>query len=218
MANSAWDRELRVLTEAIRRLSAEYDAFLYGSVTKPPIESRRHVEEMFRRLTSSPSESAADRYQLSSLQGRFYSLCERWERLQAEKEAGRRPGIHGGFVSPVSTQPPRRETGESRGSPTLRPNARTAGSVEADRGSGGLPSSRDRELFERYIAAKRARGEEVADSGLEPFLARLADEREKLKQRLGATEVDFDVAERDGRVKLVAKPYMSPKFKVRGPK
>lgn len=213
MANSAWDRELRVLTEAIRRLSAEYDAFLYGSVAKPPIESRRHVEEMFRRLTSSPSESAADRYQLSSLQGRFYSLCERWERLQAEKEAGRRPGIHGGFVSPVSTEPPRRETGESRGSPSLQPNTRAARSVEADRGS---RASRDRELFGLYIAAKQARGEEVADYGLEPFLARLADEREKLKQRLGATEVDFDVAERDGRVKLVAKPFMSPKTK--GPK
>jgi hypothetical protein len=219
MANSAWDRELRVLTEAIRRLSAEYDAFLYGSVTKPPIESRRHVEEMFRRLTSSPSESAADRYQLSSLQGRFYSLCERWERLQAEKEAGRRPGIHGGFVSAASPEPPpRRESGERGAPPNLRPNARTASSVEPQRGSGGLPASRDRELFERYIAAKRARGEEVADYGLEPFLARLADEREKLKQRLGAREVDFDVAERDGRVKLVAKPHMSPKSKGPGPK
>jgi hypothetical protein len=219
MANSAWDRELRVLTEAIRRLSAEYDAFLYGSVARPPIESRRHVEEMFRRLTLSPSESAADRYQLSTLQGRFFSLCERWERLQGEKEAGRRPGIHGGFVSAVSPEPlSRRESAEKGAPPNLRPNAGTAGSVKADRGSGGLPPSRDREVFERYIAAKRARGEEVADYGFEPFLARLADEREKLKQRLGATEVDFEVAERDGRVKLVAKPRTGPRPKVQGPK
>jgi hypothetical protein len=202
VSDSSWERELRVLAEAIRRLNAEYDAFLYGSVTKPPIESRRHVEEMFRRLTSSPSDSAAERYQLSSLQGRFYSLCERWERLQAEKEAGRRPGIHGGFVSAPSAGR-HTEPGGRASRPTAPPNAGTSGSVEADRGF-GAPG--DRELFERYLAAKRGHGEEVGAYRLESFIARLAEEREKLKRRLGSMEVDFDIAERDGRVKLVAKP------------
>ena len=186
----SWERELRVLAEAIRRLNAEYDAFLFGSVAKPPTESRRHVEEMFRRLTQSQTDSAADRYQLNSLQGRFSSLCERWERLQAEKESGRRPGTHGGF------------SGSAGESPAFAPNASARSSVEADRGAAG---ARDRDLFERYVAAKRGRGEEVAGLGLETFLARLAEERDKLKQKLGGGEVDFDVVERDGRVKLVAK-------------
>jgi hypothetical protein len=185
-----WDRELAVLNEAIRRLNAEYDAFLYGSVPRPPVESRRHVEEMFRRLTTSQSESAAERYQLSSLQGRFSSLCERWERLQAEKEAGLRPGIRGGFTHPAGAPAP------------SVPNARAAGSVEAERGTG---AGRDRELFERYVAAKRERGEEVSGYRLEPFLSRLAEERKKLGDRLGTTEIEFDVVERDGRVKVVAR-------------
>ena len=191
-----WERELHVLNEAIRRLNAEYDAFLFGSVAKPPTESRRHVEEMFRRLTQSQTDSAADRYQLNSLQGRFSSLCERWERLQAEKEAGRRPGVHGGFTA-------------SGGEPSaLAPNVSPRGSVEANRGAAG---ARDRDLFERYVAAKRGRGEEVAGLGLETFLARLAEERDKLKQKLGGAEVDFDVVEREGRVKLVAKTPASSK-------
>lgn len=185
-----WEREFRVLNEAIRRLNAEYDAFLFGSVVKPPTESRRHVEEMFRRLTMSPSESAAERYQLSSLQGRFYSLCERWERLQAEKEAGRRPGIYSGFSSNPAEGPE-------------RPNAAGPGSVETDRTVG---APRDRELFDRYVAARRSRGEDVAGIGLEAFLARLAEERGKLRERLGTEQVEFDVVERDGRIKLVAKP------------
>jgi len=183
----SWEREFRVLNEAIRRLNAEYDAFLFGSVVKPPVKSRRHVEEMFRRLTMSPSEVAAERYQLSSLQGRFSSLCERWERLQAEKEAGRRPGIHGGFTADVSTP---------------RPNAPAPSSVQADRGGG---AARDRELYERYVAARASRGEDVTGLGLEAFLARLTEERGKLKSRLGTDEVEFDVVERDGRIKLVAK-------------
>ena len=56
---------------------------------------------MFRRLTPvAVRMPPSDRYQLSTLQGRYSTLCERWERLQAEKEAGRRPGVHGGFSTP----------------------------------------------------------------------------------------------------------------------
>jgi hypothetical protein len=198
----SWERELKVLAEAIRRLNAEYDAFLFGSVAKPPVESRKHVEEMFRRLTQSQSDSAADRYQLNSLQGRFSSLCERWERLQGEKESGRRPGIHGSFK------------GAAGESPFAHPNAAPSSSVQADRGDAG---ARDRVLFERYVAAKRGRGEEVAGLGFEAFRARLVEERDKMRQKLGDAEIEFDVVEREGRVKLVAKAP-SPGSAVKRPK
>lgn len=188
----SWERELAVLNEAIRRLNAEYDAFLYGSVGKPPIESRRHVEEMFRRLSAAGTESAADQYRLSALEGRYSTLCERWERLQAEKEAGLRPGIRAGFVSHLSPAPA-----------ASSPNAQRPGSVESGRGAG---SAADHDLFERYVSARRHAGENVDGYRLEDFLARLEEEREKLRKRLGGDDVEFDVAEREGRVRLVARP------------
>ena len=197
-----WERELAVLNEAIRRLNAEYDAFLYGSVGKPPIASRRHVEQMFRRLSGSASDSAADHYQLSTLEGRFATLCERWERLQAEKEAGLRPGIRAGFVSQLSPAPAAEGHPAGR-SPASSPNAPPSASVKSGRRAG---SASDRDLFERYVSARRRKGEDVDGYRLEDFLARLAEEREKLRQRLGGKEVEFDVAEREGRVRLVARP------------
>jgi hypothetical protein len=191
----SWERELKVLNEAIRRLNAEYDAFLYGSSTRPPMDSRRHVEEMFRRLSAEPPEAASERYLFSALQNRYSTLCERWSRLQAEKESGRRPGVHGGFAAPVS--------GERAAEKTAPPNAPAAGSVREERGGG---ESVDRELFDRYIAARRGRGDDVAGLGFEAFRARLQQEAQKLKQRTGASEVEFEVTERDGRVKLVGRP------------
>jgi hypothetical protein len=191
----SWERELKVLNEAIRRLNAEYDAFLYGSATRPPMDSRRHVEEMFRRLSSEPPDVASERYLFSALQNRYSTLCERWSRLQAEKESGRRPGIHGGFAAPVS--------GERSAEKPAPPNAPPAGSVREERGGG---ESVDRELFDRYIAARRGRGDDVAGLGFEAFRARLQQEAQKLKQRTGASEVEFEVTERDGRVKLVGRP------------
>src|SRR5712692_10506187 len=94
----SWDRELQGLEKAIRDLNAEYDAFLYGSAGKPPTESRTRVEKMVRHFASGEPDSAADGYRFATLQGRFNALCDRWDRLLAEKEAGKRPGLHGGFV------------------------------------------------------------------------------------------------------------------------
>ena len=97
LSEAGFERELLVLEQSIRRLTAECDAFLYGSASKPPVEGRRHIEEMLRRLNASDSMSSAERYRFSTLQGRFFALVERWERLLGEKESGRRPGLYGHF-------------------------------------------------------------------------------------------------------------------------
>lgn len=188
-----WDRELHVLEEAIRRLGAEYDAFLYGTASRPPVESRRHVEEMIRRLTASTPDAAADQYRFATLQGRFNALRERWERLQDEKEAGRRPGLYGHFVSPPDAQRPHPAP--------PGPNATPAASVHSPEGG----RSPERDLFDRYIAAKRSKGESVGGYRYEQFVQTLDQERAKLRARLGTGEVVFDVAEREGRVRLVAR-------------
>jgi hypothetical protein len=189
MSGAGSDRDLRVLEEALRRLNAEYDAFLYGSSAKPPIQSRKNVEEMFRRLNALEAMPSAERYRFSTLQGRYAILTERWDRLQGEKEAGRRPGLYGHF----------REVAPS----PLSPNTASPASVQEERRS--LPGGSEQELFERYLAAKKARGEDVSGYRLEGFLEGLERERRKVGERLGSGEIVFEVTERDGRVRLVAK-------------
>lgn len=192
-----WERELESLESAIVRVNTEYDAFLYGSAAKPPVETRKNVERIIRRLSGFEPESAADRYRFATLQGRFNALCERWDRLQAEKEAGKRPGVHGGFAR------------ESRRTSTASPGPAPAGPPPNAPGFSSVGTSsaadRDAELFDRYLAARRARGEDVHGYDLDRFKQSLAREREKLKERPGFVDVDFEVAEREGRVKLVAR-------------
>ena len=67
---------------------------------------------MVRRLNATEDMSAAERYRFGTLQGRFSALCDRWEKLQGEKEAGRRPGLYGHF---------REAGGGSPGHPRPRP-------------------------------------------------------------------------------------------------
>jgi hypothetical protein len=192
VSSSGWERELHVLDQALRRLSAEYDAFLYGSASKPPIETRKHVEEMVRRLNASESMSSAERYRFSTLQGRFATMTEKWERLQGEKEAGRRPGMYGHF-QPVSPK-----------TSSSGPNAGPSSSVTDERHPAAAVDP-DRDLFDRYVAAKKAMGEDVSGYRLEGFLEGLERERRKVRERFGSADLVFEVAERDGRVRLIAK-------------
>jgi len=186
-----WDRELQLLERAIQRVTAEYDAFLYGTAAKPPVESRKTVTEMIRRLSSLEADSAADRYRFNTLQGRYMALCERFERLQAEKEEGRRPGVRGGFV---------RDSTKLTPGPPPKPNAPGARSVLT-----GKASRAEEDLFHRYLTARQARGEDVAGYDLARFVEGLNRERAKLKERFGDVAVEFDVADRDGKVRLVAR-------------
>lgn len=195
----AWDREFAQLEHAIRQLGAAYDAFLYGSAARPPLEIRKQVDQTFRRLSASDPETAADEYRLTTLQTHYAALCERWERLQSEKEAGKRPGAYARFSRSGSESPD-----------TTAPNAAASSSVRtsgeaAPRPEGPAADPSERHLFERYIAAKKGRGEDVSGYDFPRFAEALQREREKVKQRLGSVELEFDLVERYGRVKLVAR-------------
>ena len=197
----SWERELHVLEEAIRRLNAEYDAFLYAATPKaPPAESRKHVEQMIRQLGGESPDSAADRFRFQTLQGRFNALCERWERLQLEKESGRRPGLYGHFA-------PERSGGRGPGGADGAGRLNAVPAVAVERGP---DSDAERQLYERYVAARKARGEKVDGYVFERFVESLDRERRKLAERLGTSDIVFDVTERDGKVKLIARRSGGP--------
>jgi len=97
----------------------------------------------------------------------------------------------GHFQAPAAPAPP---PGPNAGKP--------ASVIEERRAS---PADLDRDLFDRYVAAKRARGEDVSGYRLEGFLEGLERERRKVREKFGDSDIAFEVAERDGRVRLIAK-------------
>ena len=192
-----FERELNELERAIERLNAEYGAFLYGGAGKAPAEARRKVEAMLRRLGAVEIDEAADRYKLTTLQGHFSTLAERWERQQAEKEEGRRPGFYPRF-SGATVRP--------TGAGQARPNEVPAGSVDtAGSPAPAISAGPGRDLFERYLGAKKAHGEDVSAYEYAEFMENLERERQKVRERIGTDEFDLDVKDSDGRVRLVAR-------------
>jgi hypothetical protein len=194
-----WESDLAALERAIAAVNAEYDSFLYGSGGRPPVESRKKVERLIRSLAAKEPDAAADRYRFSTLQGRWIALGERWEKLQEQKEAGRRPGLYGRF------QPTREPAGGTSAPPAAPLNATPRSSVEERVEKDSAQADPRRALFEKYVAARRAKGEPAEGLDFERFADSLKRETERVRERFGGAEVEFDVAERDGRIKLVAK-------------
>jgi hypothetical protein len=56
-----------------------------------------------------------------------------------------------------------------------------------------------------YLEARRARGEDVSAYAFDKFAENLSRERARLKDKLGDSDIVFEVAEREGKVKLIAK-------------
>jgi hypothetical protein len=196
-----WERDLAQLERAITALTAEYDAFLYGNAKHPPLASRKNVERMVHKLETTEPDTSANAFRFSNLQGHWTRLLERWERLQAEKEAGRRPGLYGHFRPSQGVPRPVSERRDSFAGGDAGINAGGSASVRPE---GGAADPR-RALYERYLEAKKARGEPSDGVDFDRFADSLEREKNRLKDRFGGVEVEFDVAERDGRVKLVAR-------------
>jgi hypothetical protein len=87
-------RELGVLEAELKRLEAEYNMFFAGRLPRPPWETRGRVNALVKRLDRTPLQSYGDRFRFSTLQSRFATFTDLWDRGLRAREEGR-PGPFG---------------------------------------------------------------------------------------------------------------------------
>ena len=184
------ERDLHGLEAAIRRLENEYNMYFGGQLPRPPWESRRRVETLLRRMDRAYIQSAVDRFRLSTLQSRFSTFAELWDRAMRAREEGR-PGPFSRAGRPVAAAPrtsaPPAE--QVLGTAVVSDLARDGQAVEA--------------LYESLLAARRAVGTE------EPFpfnrFAEFVKGQVSKLQKAGSRTVAFRVAVKNGKVAFTAR-------------
>ena len=100
------DRELELLEAELRRLEAEYNMFFAGRLPRPPWETRARVHAMVRRLDNAHIPNTGSRFRFNTLQSRFQTFADLWDRGLKAKEEGR-PGPFANLRAPVAEQPKR---------------------------------------------------------------------------------------------------------------
>jgi hypothetical protein len=184
---SELDVELRALEAALRQLEAEYNMYFAGRLPRPPVETRARVVALVKRFDRMHVPNYADRFRFLTLQARFQTFLDLWERGQRAREEGR-PGPFAPRQQSITTKSKKASTDRILHVAAFH----------------DLPHEMDKlhELYERLSEARREAGEEAV-----PFhkFADLVKEQVKRLRENGSPEVAFRVAVKDGKVNFTAR-------------
>ena len=182
------ERDLAALAVDMRRLENEYNMYFAGRLPRPPYTTRKRVETLLRRWDKGYIDSLTMRFRFTTLQARYATFSELWERGMRAREEGR----SGPFVrarAAAGSGPAR----EGSGDRVLHVAALADPAREEDR---------LRALYDSLMEARRTTGAEPVP--YEKFAVMIGAQVDRLRSA-GAAEVAFRVAVTEGKVSLLAK-------------
>jgi hypothetical protein len=180
-------RELLVLESELKRLEAEYNMFFGGRLPRPPWETRTRVETIVKRLDRTSISNYGERFKFGTLQSRFATLVELWDRGLRAREEGR-PGPFA-QARPLEPRTARSEDDRILHVTTLKDPLREMDKLH--------------DLYDRLVEARRDAGQPAI-----PFtrFAELVKTQVSSLKEKGTGEVALRVAVRSGKLALTARP------------
>jgi hypothetical protein len=180
------ERDLLRLEAELKRLEAEYNMFFAGRVAKPPWETRSRVDALVKQYDRAHIRSYGDRFRFTTLQARYATFVDLWDRGLRAREEGR-PG-------PFSRKVADKDVAEK---------ARDVRILHV--ASFSEPLREIEKLTELYESLSEAR-HEVGQEQV-PFhkFAELVNVQVKKLRESGSPEVAFRVAVKDGKVNFTAR-------------
>jgi hypothetical protein len=182
-AGPAIGEALDQLSRDIRQLQIDFERFFNGGLPLPPEELRTRVQAQLRNLRNLNMPSAVDSFRLNDLEARFNSYNELFNRRIRDVEEGRR-GPHKVFAF----------VEKSRFDP---------------RGGIVFGSEIDPEAAEALYHGLSAGAGDGPRFDLDSFQTYLRRQTEAIREKTGCAEVQFRVAEEEGKLKLKARPVPS---------
>lgn len=171
------------LARDIRQLQIDFERFFNGGLPLPPEEQRNRVQAQLRNLRNLNMTSAVESFRLNDLEARFNTYNELFNRRIRDIEEGRR-GPHKvfAFVEKQRFDP---------------------------RGGILFGSEIDPEAAEALYHGLAAGAGDGPRFDLDSFQTYLRRQTEAIRQKTGCAEVQFRVAEEEGKLKLKARPVPS---------
>ena len=179
-------KDLQTLAAGLKQLEAEYNMFFSGRLPRPPWETRNRVAALVKKWDRGYIQSAADRFQFDTLQRRFQTFVDLWDRGLRSREEGRA----GPFAQPPPREKPKEKAAEAK---VVHVTAFQDPMREIDK----LHT-----LYDSLMDARREAGDDVVP--FHRFAALVKDQVTKLKSE-GTDAVAFRVAVVEGKVNFTAR-------------
>ena len=181
---SEFEQEMVQLENELRRLEAEYNMFFAGRLPKPPWETRSRVDAIVKQMDRAYIQNTGDRFRFHTLQSRFATFIDLWDRGMRAREEGR----SGPF--PQKKSPDKAERGNDK---VMHVASFSDPLREMDK---------LHDLYDSLAEARRTVGEEAVP--FHKFAELVKTQVNQLKAK-GSGEVAFRVALKDGKVAFTAK-------------
>jgi hypothetical protein len=179
-------KDLQLLAAGLKQLEAEYNMFFSGRLPRPPLETRNRIAALVKKWDRGYIQSAADRFQFDTLQRRFQTFIDLWDRGLRSREEGR--------AGPFAQPPPRE---------IPKPKAPDQKVVHVTSFADPLREmDKLHTLYDSLMDARREAGDEVVP--FHRFAALVKDQVTKV-QATGVPEVAFRVAMIDGKVNFTVR-------------
>ncbi|HEY0555179.1 MAG TPA: MXAN_5187 C-terminal domain-containing protein [Thermoanaerobaculia bacterium] len=183
---SALSEGLDQLNRDVQQLRVDFERFFNGALPFPPEELRGRVQTQIRNLrTLTSSATAVESFRLSDLEARFNSYNELFNRRLRDIEEGRQPA---GRQAPPPPAPRRYDPAQ--------------GVVFADR----VDPEAAEALYQGLVSAPG----DTPRFDLDSFQTYLARQVSAIREKTGCAAVQFRLATEDGKVKLKARPVVTP--------
>jgi len=183
-------RNLATLSGELKRLETEYNQFFSGRLPRPPWETRTRVESLIKKWDRESFEaSAVDKFKFQTLQARYSTFADLWDRGLRAREEGR-PGPFN-WASQAAAQP------QKPGEPPM-PHVVHVTAI----GDPMKDIDKVRELYESLMDARREAGDQTVP--FHRFVGLVKDQVRTLQQK-GSPEVAFRVAVTEGKVSFTAR-------------
>ncbi len=178
-------KDLQTLAAGLKQLEAEYNMYFAGRLPRPPWETRNRVQALVKKWDRGYIQSAADRFQFDTLQRRFQTFVDLWDRGLRSREEGR----SGPFAAPPPKPLPERQPQAQ----VVHVTSFQDPMREMDKLHG---------LYDSLMDARRDAGEEVV-----PFhrFAALVKDQVSRAQSGGSDPVAFRVTVTEGKVNFTVR-------------
>jgi hypothetical protein len=180
--------DLEQLTSDMKRLEAEYNMYFAGRLPRPPWETRGRVDALIKRWDRRRIDGSADRFRFQTIQSRYASFVDLWDRGQRARETGR-PGPFSHLAQ--------RDVTPQKGTPQEHRILHVTAFRDPLREMDKLHA-----LYDSLMEARREVGDDVVP--FHKFAALVKDQVGKLREA-GSPEVAFRVSLKQGKVNFTVR-------------
>jgi hypothetical protein len=181
-------KDLQLLAAGLKQLEAEYNMFFSGRQPRPPLETRGRIAALVKKWDRGYIQSAADRFQFDTLQRRFQTFVDLWDRGLRSREEGR--------AGPFALPPPR-EVAKPKAAKPDQKVVHVTSFADPMREMDKLHV-----LYDSLMDARRETGDDVVP--FHRFAALVKDQVAKARGD-GAGEVGFRVTVSEGKVNFTVR-------------